>query len=123
MRAQRTKQDWESHHVAVAAGALVVDLLDGVAAAHLHARTHHTPQLLRHLRITPLHVCRATFLKPAILTLYGALLAPVNAIASAVSSPTRFCWHMLNKHNSPDAGTTPTRADAVSNCKNTRQVL
>lgn len=43
-----------TRHVAVAAGALVVDLADGVVRAQLHARAHHAPQLLRHLRIAAL---------------------------------------------------------------------
>mmetsp|Transcript_33625 Transcript_33625/g.60142 ORF Transcript_33625/g.60142 Transcript_33625/m.60142 type:complete len:458 (+) Transcript_33625:446-1819(+) len=43
------------HHVAVAARALVVQRHNGVGVAHLHARTHHAPQLLAHLRIAALH--------------------------------------------------------------------
>lgn len=43
-----------AYHVAVATGALVVDLLYGIAPAHLHTCTHNSPQLLRHLCIAPL---------------------------------------------------------------------
>ena len=40
--------------VAVAARALVVDLLDGVLVAQLHAGAHHAPELLRHLGVAAL---------------------------------------------------------------------
>ena len=40
--------------IAVATSALVMDLLQGIVGAQLHTGTHHPPQLVSHLCITPL---------------------------------------------------------------------